>query len=82
MNEQTLSVIGMTCADCARHVEKALRALPDVVAADVAYPQNVAHVRSTQPLTVEQLNAGLPQNYRIAAASASCWASTRRCPGG
>ena len=70
MNEQTLSVIGMTCADCARHVEKALRALPDVVAADVAYPQNVAHVRSTQPLTVEQLNAGLPQNYRIAAASA------------
>ncbi|EIL86803.1 heavy metal-associated domain-containing protein [Rhodanobacter sp. 115] len=36
MNEQTLSVTGMTCADCARHVEKALKTLTDIVVADVA----------------------------------------------
>ncbi|WP_019195324.1 cation transporter [Afipia birgiae] len=39
MNELTLSVTGMTCIDCARHVEKALWARPDIIAADVAYPQ-------------------------------------------
>jgi len=27
MNEQTLAVTGMTCTDCARHVEKALRSI-------------------------------------------------------
>ncbi|UJJ58366.1 mercury(II) reductase [Rhodanobacter denitrificans] len=71
MNEQTLSVTGMTCADCARHVEKALKTLTDIVAADVAYPQGVAHIRSIQPLSVEQLNATLPKNYRVAAAPPS-----------
>ncbi|MEY2151255.1 MAG: mercury(II) reductase [Rhodanobacter sp.] len=68
MNEQTLSVTGMTCADCARHVEKALKTLTDIVVADVAYPQGVAHIRSIQPLSLEQLNATLPKNYRVAAA--------------
>ncbi len=68
MNEQTLTVTGMTCADCARHVEKALKTLPDIVVADVAYPQGVAHIRSIQPLSLEQLNATLPKNYRVAAA--------------
>jgi len=71
MNEQTLSVTGMTCADCARHVEKALKTLTDIVAADVAYPQGVAHIRSIQPLSLDQLNATLPKNYRVAAAPAS-----------
>ncbi len=67
MNEQTLSVTGMTCTDCALHVEKALKTLPDIVAVDVAYPQGVAHIRSTQPLRLEQLNATLPKKYRVAA---------------
>jgi mercuric reductase len=71
MNEQTLSVTGMTCADCARHVEKALKTLTDIVAADVTYPQGVAHIRSIQPLSLDQLNATLPKNYRVAAAPAS-----------
>ncbi|ODT87316.1 MAG: mercury(II) reductase [Rhodanobacter sp. SCN 67-45] len=71
MNEQTLSVTGMTCADCARHVEKALKTLTDIVAADVAYPQGVAHIRSIQPVSLEQLNAILPKNYRVAAAPPS-----------
>ncbi|TAN08225.1 MAG: mercury(II) reductase [Rhodanobacteraceae bacterium] len=67
MHEQTVSIHGMTCADCALHVETALKTLPEVVAVDVAYPQGVAHVRSTQPLRLEQLNATLPKNYRVAA---------------
>ncbi|MBN8893353.1 MAG: mercury(II) reductase [Rhodanobacter sp.] len=71
MNEQTLSVTGMTCADCARHVEKALKTLIDIVAADVAYPQGVAHIRSIQPMSLDQLNATLPKNYRVAAAPPS-----------
>ncbi len=71
MNEQTLSVTGMTCADCARHVEKALKTLTDIVAADVAYPQGVAHIRSIQPLSLDQLNATLPKTYRVAAAPSS-----------
>ncbi|RCS30258.1 mercury(II) reductase [Rhodanobacter denitrificans] len=71
MNEQTLSVTGMTCADCARHVEKALKTLTDIVAVDVAYPQSVAHIRSIQPLSLDQLNATLPKNYRVAAAPSS-----------
>src|SRR3546814_11367366 len=57
MNEQTLSVTGMTFADCARHVEKALKTLTDIVAADVAYPHGVAHIRTIQPLRLDQLNA-------------------------
>ena len=68
MNEQTLSVTGMTCTDCALHVEKALKTLPDIVAVAVAYPQGVAHIRSIRPLSLEQLNATLPKNYRVAAA--------------
>jgi len=71
MNEQTLSVTGMTCADCARHVEKALKTLTDIVAADVAYPQGVAHIRSIQPMSLERLNATLPKNYRVAEAPPS-----------
>src|SRR3546814_16542720 len=66
-----LPISGMTCADCARHVEKALKTLTDIVAADVAYPQGVAHIRSIQPLSLDQLNATLPKNYRVAAAPAS-----------
>src|SRR3546814_3064546 len=65
-----LPISGMTCADCARHVEKALKTLTDIVAADVAYPQGVAHIRSIQPLSLDQLNATLPKNYRVAAAPA------------
>ena len=71
MNEQTFSVTGMTCADCAGHVEKALKTLTDIVSVDVAYPQGVAHIRSSQPLSQEQLNATLPKNYRVAEAPPS-----------
>ncbi len=70
MNEQTLSVTGLTCQDCARHVEQTLAALPTVLAAEVTYPQAVAYIRSERPLSVEEINAALPKRYRMVAYSA------------
>lgn len=66
MNEQTVTVTGMTCADCARHVEKALKTLSGVIAAEVTYPQGVIRIRSAQPVSLKTLNAALPNNYRVA----------------
>ena len=71
MNEQTLSVTGMTCAGCAAHVESALKSLLDVVAVDVAYPQGTARIQSAQPLNLETLNAALPSKYRLASPSSA-----------
>ncbi|WFC42295.1 mercury(II) reductase [Pseudoxanthomonas sp. SE1] len=66
MNELILNVTGMTCADCANHVEKALQSVPELIGVTVSYPKKEARVRSAQPLTLEQLNAALPRNYRLA----------------
>ncbi|HVR81456.1 MAG TPA: mercury(II) reductase [Luteimonas sp.] len=65
MNEQTVTVTGMTCADCAGHVEKALKTLSEVIAAEVTYPQGVIRIRSAQPVSLKTLNAALPNNYRL-----------------
>ena len=69
MNEQILSVTGMTCTGCADHVEKALKALPAVTHVEVNYPQAVARISSAGPLRLEELNAALPKNYRLAVPS-------------
>lgn len=65
MNERILNVTGMTCADCAHHVQKALQSVPELTGVTVSYPKKEARVRSAQPLTLEQLNAALPHNYRL-----------------
>ncbi len=70
MNEQLLAVTGMTCQDCARHVERELQALPTVLTAEVAYPQAVARIRSSRPLRLEEINALLPKRYRVVARAA------------
>ncbi len=67
MNEQTLAVTGMTCMDCARHVEKALRSVSGVHAVQVDYPQGVARIESDTPIALYTLNAALPGNYRVKA---------------
>jgi heavy metal translocating P-type ATPase len=41
-----LGVGGMTCASCVAHVEKALRAVPGVISADVNLATERAHVRA------------------------------------
>ncbi len=44
MSVVSLEVSGMTCESCARRVEQALRAVPDVHAADVSYADGIAKV--------------------------------------
>lgn len=44
LNEVGLSVAGMTCPSCTRHVEDALLAVPGVTRAAVDYPSNKAQV--------------------------------------
>jgi mercuric reductase len=68
MNEQTLAVTGMTCADCARHVGKALRSVSGVHSARVDYQQGVAIIESDSPIALDTLNAALPRNYRVESA--------------
>ncbi len=70
MNEQTLAVTGMTCTDCAQHVEKALRSLSGVHSAEVHYRQSTATIQSDAPLAIDTLNAALPKNYRVTSAAA------------
>jgi mercuric reductase len=67
MKEMHLSVSGMTCDACAAHVEGALKSVSGLQAVTVAYSENTAHVRAESALTVESLNAALPNKYRVAA---------------
>jgi mercuric reductase len=64
MSETTLAVTGMTCTDCAHHVEKALLRLPGVRNVDA---KRVARVDSDAALTLDAMNAALPKNYRVKA---------------
>ena len=65
MSESTLTVTGMTCADCARHVEQALRRIFGVRQVSVDYSQGIARIESESPLAIDTLNAALPKNYRV-----------------
>ena len=67
MNEQILAVSGMTCTDCARHVERALERVAGVRTAHADYPAGLATIRSDFPLAIDTLNAALPKNYRVEA---------------
>jgi copper chaperone CopZ len=40
----TLRITGMTCNNCVRHVDKALRALPGVTAVEVSLPEQTAKI--------------------------------------
>ena len=60
MSESMLAVTGMTCADCARHVEAALRGVFGVRQVRVDYPHGIARIDSESPLTIDTLNAALP----------------------
>jgi mercuric reductase len=66
MSESTLAVTGMTCADCARHVEQALRSISGVRKVRVDYPKAIASIDTELPLAIDTLNAALPERYRVA----------------
>jgi mercuric reductase len=70
MSEFTLAVTGMTCADCARRVEQALRSISGVRKVRVDYPKSVASIDSEFPLAIDTLNAALPNSYRVASLAA------------
>jgi mercuric reductase len=65
MSETTLAVAGMTCANCARHVEQALGRVTGVRRVRVEYPRNVVRIESDAALAIETLNSALPDNYRV-----------------
>lgn len=65
MTEATLAVTGMTCAACARHVEKAIQDVAGVNAVHVDYPEGLARIGSEAPIAIEALNAALAEHYRI-----------------
>lgn len=65
MSESMLTVTGMTCADCARHVEQALRGVFGVRQVRVDYAQGIARIDSESPLAIDTLNAALPRAYRV-----------------
>ena len=71
MSEVTLTVSGMTCADCVAHVESALKRIAGVRKVDVDYPKGIARVVSERPVSIDALNAALSKNYRVELQSAS-----------
>ena len=54
MSTQRLRITSMTCDHCARTVEDALNALPEVKAR-VSYPQGIAEIQASEDLSTEQL---------------------------
>jgi copper chaperone CopZ len=70
MSETMLAVTGMTCIDCAHHVEQALRSVSGVRNVRVEYPKGVARIDSEFPLAIDTLNAALHKSYRVKSLSA------------
>ena len=65
MSEIALRVTGMTCADCAHHVEQALKSVPGVNKVKVAYPEAIARVEGASSISMASLNAALPRAYAL-----------------
>lgn len=61
----TLAVTGMTCRDCAHHVEQALTTVSGVSKVRVEYSKRVARIESEFPVAIDTLNAALPNSYRV-----------------
>ena len=54
--EQTLSIKGMSCQNCVRHVKEALEEISGVQKAEVDLEANKARIETDSPLTQEQLS--------------------------
>src|SRR5262245_21875103 len=57
--EFTLAIEGMSCMSCAGRVEKALRAVPGVVSAEVNLASERAHVRARHAMETSALVAAV-----------------------
>ena len=64
---QTISVTGMTCQNCVRHVREALAALPGVRSADVDLDSNSATLETDREVPRTELSAALDEaGYELA----------------
>jgi copper chaperone len=58
---QTISVGGMTCANCARHVTEALQALPSVTRVEVDFVSGTARFDAERHIPRPELRAALDE---------------------
>ena len=64
---QTISVTGMTCQNCVRHVTEALQALPGVRSAEVDLASGTARLETDRELPAAELRAALDEaGYELA----------------
>ncbi len=64
---QTISVTGMTCQNCVRHVSQALSALPGVRSANVDLEAGSARLETDRPISDGELRAALDEaGYELA----------------
>ncbi len=61
MNTVTISVQGMTCENCVRHVTQALKELPGVTGVEVALAGGSATIQSDHPLERAELAHALDE---------------------
>ena len=72
IEEVSMGILGMTCASCVGRVEKALKAVPGVVAAEVNLATEAARVRVAQGTTLAALRkAVVDAGYEVKAENAS-----------
>jgi Cu+-exporting ATPase len=64
---QTISVTGMTCQNCVRHVDQALSALPGVRSVDVDLNAGAARLDTEREIPRTELTAALDEaGYELA----------------
>lgn len=64
---QTISVTGMTCQNCVRHVTQALSALPGVRSADVDLASGTARLQTEREVPAAELRSALDEaGYELA----------------
>jgi copper chaperone CopZ len=55
----SLRITGMSCSNCVRHVDKALRAVPGVSAVEVSLPDRTAKVEHDEASLVSAMVAAV-----------------------
>ncbi len=64
---QTISVTGMTCQNCVRHVTQALTAVPGVRSVEVDLKAGTARIDAERPIERPDLGAALTEaGYELA----------------
>ncbi|WP_281847644.1 heavy-metal-associated domain-containing protein [Olleya namhaensis] len=67
----TYNVTGMTCNGCKASVEKALQSIEHVTAVSVNLEQAEAQIDLSKPITIQQLQDGLPSKFTISKTEAA-----------